>query len=195
VQRVARDALVELVDGAGRRARGRLVDATPLAVVEVHELLPDRPQPGRVLVLGRPRGPALEEAVTLAVEVGVSECLVVDADRSPPGSLRADRLDRVVRAAMTQSGSGSPLVLVGPMTLAAALARPLPARRHVAVPGARPAPATEEPAAVAIGPEGGWSPEEGARLAAAGFTPMGLGPWIQRTPTAVAAAIGQLWPG
>jgi 16S rRNA (uracil1498-N3)-methyltransferase len=112
----------------------------------------------------------------------------VRARRSPPGEARLDRLDRVVRAAVTQCGrAGMPAVTAG--TLAEAL-RALPeGPRWVGVPGAaRPTP-TEGPASVAVGPEGGWDDAEVAALLAAGFVPAGLGPHVLRTPTAVAVAV------
>ncbi|HYH47250.1 MAG TPA: RsmE family RNA methyltransferase, partial [Thermoanaerobaculia bacterium] len=47
------------------------------------------------------------------------------------------------------------------------------------------------PAALLIGPEGGWSPEERSELAAAGWRAVGLGPRVLRAETAavVAAAL------
>ena len=48
---------------------------------------------------------------------------------------------------------------------------------------------TARSAVVAIGPEGGWTPEERDAALAAGFCEAGLGPTILRTETAVAAAL------
>jgi 16S rRNA (uracil1498-N3)-methyltransferase len=46
--------------------------------------------------------------------------------------------------------------------------------------------------AVAIGPEGGWSPRDRDTLSATGFTGLRLGPRILRTETAGLAAIAAL---
>ena len=46
--------------------------------------------------------------------------------------------------------------------------------------------------AIAIGPEGGWSPRDREQLAAAGFEGLRLGPRILRTETAGIAAIAAL---
>lgn len=195
VQRVARGARVEVVDARGGRGRGRLVEGTPLAVIEVDEVLPAAAPPERVLLLGIPRGPALDDALTAAVEAGATRVILVRARRTPPGAVRADRLDRLVRAAMTQCGSSVPPPIEGPLPLGAALALPLPPRRLLASPGGPPQEATAEAAVVAIGPEGGWAPEEVEALVASHFAPLGLGPWVLRTPTAVVAALARLWPG
>ena len=46
--------------------------------------------------------------------------------------------------------------------------------------------------AIAIGPEGGWSPRDLATLEGAGFTGLQLGPRVLRTETAGLAAIAAL---
>ncbi len=45
---------------------------------------------------------------------------------------------------------------------------------------------------LAIGPEGGWSPQEEERAEAAGWNPVSLGPTILRTPTAAVAGLALL---
>lgn len=43
-----------------------------------------------------------------------------------------------------------------------------------------------------IGPEGGWTPDEAARLAAAGALPLDLGPFTLRTETAAIVGLAAL---
>jgi 16S rRNA (uracil1498-N3)-methyltransferase len=50
----------------------------------------------------------------------------------------------------------------------------------------------EEAVTVAVGPEGGWTPEEEGAAAAAGWCPVSLGPLILRSGTAAVAAAVQL---
>ena len=50
----------------------------------------------------------------------------------------------------------------------------------------------DRPIAIAIGPEGGWSPRDRELLRAAGFSGLRLGPRILRTETAGLAAIAAL---
>jgi RsmE family RNA methyltransferase len=47
---------------------------------------------------------------------------------------------------------------------------------------------------LAIGPEGGWTDDEVARLEAHGFRRMSLGPRILRTDTATIALLARLMP-
>lgn len=198
VQRVARGAAVVATDGAGRQAETRLVDVLDgLAVLEVLTLRVPPPAPARVVLLGLPRGPAVEEALTLGTEAGATRFLLVRAERSPPGEVRPDRLDRVLRAAVTQCDRPDTPALSGPLPLAAALAAldtALAARFVGAREGEEPPPgASARDGVLAVGPEGGWSPAERALLGEAGFVPLCLGPWILRTPTAVAAGLARLF--
>ena len=71
------------------------------------------------------------------------------------------------------------------------------AERIVAHPAARTAnheARTTSRPVLAIGPEGGWTDEEVARLEAHGFRRMSLGPRILRTDTATIALLARLMP-
>ena len=200
VQRVARGAAVVATDGSGRQAETRLVDVSEgRAVLEVLRLREAPARPARVVLLGLPRGPALEEALTLGTEAGATSFLLVRADRSPPGETRPDRLERVLRAAVTQCDRPDTPTLSGPAPLSATLSALDPALSDRFLgerAGEAPPPGVgARAAALAIGPEGGWSPGEQAQLLAAGFHPLDLGPWILRTPTAVAAGLARLFSG
>ncbi len=180
-------------DAAGRRARCTLVDVVGgMAVLEVVEPLDGRPAVERLVLLGVPRGPAVDDALSLGTEAGATGFRLVRAHRSPPGQLRLDRLDRVLRAAVTQCGRADRPLIEERTTLADALLL-LPPHRFVATPGGGPVTPTREPAVIAVGPEGGWDPDEQRALVDAGFLPIGLGPFILRTPTAVVAALVRLW--
>ncbi|MEO6155534.1 MAG: RsmE family RNA methyltransferase, partial [Thermomonas sp.] len=52
--------------------------------------------------------------------------------------------------------------------------------------------AVSDPVCLAVGPEGGWSPQDIAQLHAAGFSGVRLGPRMLRTETAGIAAIAAL---
>jgi 16S rRNA (uracil1498-N3)-methyltransferase len=69
------------------------------------------------------------------------------------------------------------------------------ARGLVAHPGAEsPCPrGLEQPVLLALGPEGGWIDAELKSLESAGLSPVGLGPRILRTETALAAIVGRLF--
>ncbi|MFZ5477937.1 MAG: RsmE family RNA methyltransferase [Myxococcota bacterium] len=187
VVRLARGERVR-VTGGGRRGVGVLVGVRDgLAEIEVGEVV-EVAEVARVVVLGAPKPALLEEALTLGTEAGATEFRLVRARRSPPGEPRVERLEKVVRAAVTQCGRASaPGIASG--SLAVALEGLPDGPRWVGVPGApRPTP-SEGAATVAVGPEGGWDPGEIEALRAAGFRPAGLGPHVLRTPTAVAVAV------
>lgn len=219
VQRVARGRTVLVSDGAGWQAEAVLVGVEAgYAVLEVAAARLAPAVPERVVVVGVPKPAAVEEALVAGTEAGASRFVLVRAQRSPPGELREERVERVLRASLTQCGRAElPRVdrvdRLGPWLAGPATA--LPARRFVATPGTgdvatpgagdavRGSAGTGSGAdwagdgaggaALAVGPEGGWTDEEQAVLVAAGFVPIGLGPYILRTPTAVAAGLGQLW--
>ncbi|HNC96145.1 MAG TPA: 16S rRNA (uracil(1498)-N(3))-methyltransferase, partial [Myxococcota bacterium] len=80
----------------------------------------------------------------------------------------------------------------GPVDLSAAVAD-LPPARFLAEAGAPALASCAEAATLAIGPEGGFHPEEISFFQEAGFVPAGLGPHILRNPTAVAVGLGRLF--
>jgi 16S rRNA (uracil1498-N3)-methyltransferase len=136
-----------------------------------------------------PKGPLLDEALTLATEAGATEVRLVRARRSPPGEPKLDRLDRVVRAAVTQCGRAAIPELRAPTSWTDALDGCPEARWLADADGDDAPPPTASPLAVAVGPEGGLDAEERALLVGAGFLPVRLGPHTLRSPTAVAAAL------
>lgn len=178
-----------LLDGSGGAAIGALQgDAT----FHVLERLAVRPPPVRVILLGVPKPALLEEALTLGTEGGATRFLLIKARFSPPGEPRLDRLDRVVRAAVTQCGRADLPTVEGPLSLPDAIEAIAGVEaRWLATHGGGPG-AAGPAAAIAIGPEGGWSPEEQGALLGARFEPLGLGPFTLRTPSAVGAALARL---
>jgi 16S rRNA (uracil1498-N3)-methyltransferase len=142
------------------------------------------------------RADKLDGVVSKGTEMGLAAIVAVHAERAGPAAVR--RLDRLRRIAVESAKQCGRRRLPA---IDAADALPAPADGAVAVvlhPGtdagldaacdrARGAPAVW----LAVGPEGGFAPEEIAAATAAGWRPAGLGPRILRTETAglVAAAI------
>jgi 16S rRNA (uracil1498-N3)-methyltransferase len=136
--------------------------------------------------------------VEKAVELGVARILPVQTRHTNSERIRQDRLQAHAVEAAEQCGA----TYVPDVADLAPLDRVLnnwPADRRLywcdeAAAGqpATLAPATG-PAAILIGPEGGFSADEAARLRARpGVTPLSLGPRILRADTAAVAAI-TLW--
>ena len=195
VCRHQRGAALLLFDGNGREARAVLseVDGTVAVVV-----LEEGPREARAahelaLVLGIPKGPALELALRMAVEVGVTQIYPVLADRSVRRSDRSDRWSRVLVAACQQCGRADHPRLAPLQTLGPALhATTTFTTRVVAVPGAHQSSPASPEAALAVGPEGGFTDAELRQFDEHGWQPMGLGPWTLRTDTAVAVGLAMV---
>ncbi len=134
-----------------------------------------------------------------ACELGVARLLPVVTRRTVVDKLNLDRLRAHMVEAAEQCGRTSLPELAEPVTLAALL-RDWPAGRTLyfadEAGGATPlaaavrARAIAAPAAILIGPEGGFLPEERAAIAAlADAVPVSLGPRILRADTAAVAAV------
>lgn len=147
---------------------------------------------------------AFEWALEKATELGVSAIVPLAAERSEKALLaaarkRADRWRKILLEAsqqsrrlrvpslqeLTESSQAFPAFTGGERILLSE--RPsAPALRQVL------ASATATKAAIAIGPEGGWTDAEFQAAHGAGFREASLGQLILRTETAVAAALASL---
>jgi len=155
------------------------------------------------LVQGIARGEKMDWILQKATELGVTTFVPVSSDRSEV-KLDAERAGKrhahwrsVVVSACEQSWRTRVPEVAAPRSLAAALADlPAEASRWLLDPeagsGIAKLPAPSNGLVLAIGPEGGWSPNDRAALVAAGFDGLRLGPRILRTETAGMAAIAAL---
>lgn len=156
-----------------------------------------------VLVQGIARGEKMDLILQKATELGVAAIVPVNSDRSEV-KLDAERAGKrvmhwrsVVVSACEQSGRATVPTVAAPAALADA-ARTIdatlkltldPEGEHRLAPMLAPSPAS---VAIAIGPEGGWSPRDRQVLHTAGFSGLRLGPRVLRTETAGLAAIATL---
>ncbi|TDK30122.1 16S rRNA (uracil(1498)-N(3))-methyltransferase [Luteimonas terrae] len=155
------------------------------------------------LVQGIARGEKMDWILQKATELGVTAFVPVSSDRSEV-KLDAERAGKrhahwrsVVVSACEQSWRTRVPEVAAPRSLAAALADlAAEASRWLLDPeaeaGIATMPAPSNGVVLAIGPEGGWSPNDRAALVAAGFGGLRLGPRILRTETAGMAAIAAL---
>ncbi|MFO1474810.1 MAG: 16S rRNA (uracil(1498)-N(3))-methyltransferase [Lysobacterales bacterium] len=198
----AGDACV-LFNGDGRDYDARIVSAGRKAVeVEIEGMREVRNEsPLRiVLVQGIARGEKMDLILQKATELGVAGVVPVHGERGEV-RLEGERADKrlrhwrsVVASACEQSGRARVPEVAAPRRLADALAD-LPSTRLLLDPEAtQPLPSNipSGGCALAIGPEGGWSPQDIATLQAAGFVGARLGPRVLRTETAGLAAIAAL---
>lgn len=192
VLRLTPGSPVLLFDGEGREAPATLVEGGSCRIDDIRA----RPLPGPVLhlVLALPKGPAADDAVRMATELGVSSIHLAITRRSVAKETKEARLarwERIALEAVRQCERPTTPRIHPPAPLHEVIARPAPSDAlffawarsdHPA------APSLPGPRWVAIGPEGGFADEEVASLRSAGFVEISLAPTILRVATAVAAA-------
>jgi 16S rRNA (uracil1498-N3)-methyltransferase len=195
---------VTLFNGRGGEFAARIASIQRLRIVI--DLLQHRPvereAPLRVtLVQGVSAGERMDSTVRKAVELGVAAIQPVLAARSvarPKGDRAEGRRahwQKVVIAACEQCGRNRipevhPLIQVGDYRADGAAARILLSPQATLKLSEAVKDATTF--TLAAGPEAGFTAEEEAALAAAGFVPASLGPRVLRTETAAVAALAVL---
>lgn len=132
-----------------------------------------------------------------ACELGVARFVPVVTARTVAGKLNLDRLRAHMVEAAEQCGRTALPNLAEPVTLANLLAGWEPGRALIFADETGGAPLAETlrgvaaPAAILIGPEGGFTPDERASIRALVATvAVSLGPRILRADTAAAVAVG-----
>jgi 16S rRNA (uracil1498-N3)-methyltransferase len=167
------------------------------------------PRPPLELAMAVPRREA-DLVWRMATELGADRLQPLLADRGAPGErCPLERWQGIVREATEQCERLWHPQLASPLPAAEWLARPaggialLATTRREGLPlcsqrlrelvdGTGAGAPNVDPAAgirLAIGPEGGWSPQEEERAEAAGWQPVSLGPTILRTATAAVAGL------
>jgi 16S rRNA (uracil1498-N3)-methyltransferase len=140
----------------------------------------------------------MEWAIEKAVELGVSEIVPFAARRSDShlvssAAKRVERWRRIVREAAQQS-RGEECEVSDPVSLAALLSQTTGSRIVLAETVREPSlldslAMMAPPIALAIGPEGGWTPEELTSFRKASWQEASLGVNILRAETAAIAAL------
>lgn len=157
-----------------------------------------------VLVQGIASGDKMDWIVEKAVEMGVSQLVPIAAQRSViqlSGERRAKRLQhwqRIAVSASEQCGRNRIMEVTPVQSLEAWLAQPEPGLLRLAchpdadsdLEGAVVGHAG--PLALMVGPEGGWSDAELARMNEQGLTPVRFGRRVLRTETAGIALMAAL---
>lgn len=187
VLRRASGTEVSVLDGRGRRGKGVWTGEERVELRQVETM----PAPAVELILGLGSRNSNEEALRRAAEMGVRRVRPVLCARSRDAgartsSLKADRIERILRSGCAQSGNAW-LPAVDPVLSWEEAVAEIGRERIVALsPEATDSlSAVEVVEYVAVGPEGGWAPGEieGCRTAS-------LGPYVLRTHVAVAAMLG-----
>ena len=187
---------VLLFDGSGAEALGVLSAlGTGGAEVVVASVLPARgAESGLALFVAGLRPERLSWLVEKATELSVERVTIVQTARTQ--SFRASpetlaRLERVARAAAKQSDAARWPRIAGPVPLPAAIAED-PASHRIfldAEGGDFPRTLSAGPAALLVGPEGGWTDAERGAARAAGWSAAALPAGKLRAETAAIAAL------
>jgi 16S rRNA (uracil1498-N3)-methyltransferase len=201
------DACV-LFNGDGHDYAARIValDKRNVRVAIESSRAIDNESPLRLTLLqGVARGEKMDLILQKATELGVTSIAPLWSQRSEV-KLEGDRMVKrlthwrgVVASACEQCGRARVPDVAPPVALAAVLeAMPAGGLRLILDPdgelamGGNLSMATDGHVALAVGPEGGWSPADREQLRSAGFRGLRLGPRILRTETAGLAAIAAL---
>ncbi len=186
------------VDGRGTFYTGRIEAISKktvrLQILDSRSDLLERPFQLHLAVAPTKNIARFEWLLEKAVEVGVERITPLLCRHSERKQIRRDRLERILIAAMKQSGHARLPVLDDLMPFGkflSALQAPESVQKFIAHCAADPQKEhfarcyqAGKDAIALIGPEGDFSPEEIAEARNAGFTPVHLGPGRLRTETA-----------
>ena len=201
VLRLEQGAPLEVFDGRGARFAARLEGAR----VSLGEKLPTAAARAAdvVLVQALAKGEKMDLIIQKATELGVARIIPLASDRSivkldpERGEGRAERFRRIAQEAARQCGRSEVPQIDAPASWqdVFALLAIEPGRRALLLDPQEQSVRLGQAARgsaqllLAIGPEGGFSPEERARAQQAGLQAVGLGKLVLRTETAALAAL------
>ncbi|MEO9190994.1 MAG: 16S rRNA (uracil(1498)-N(3))-methyltransferase, partial [Acetobacteraceae bacterium] len=161
-----------------------------------HQLRPQAPEPDLWLAFALLKRDATDVVVQKATELGAAALLPIFTERTNAARVNATRLAAIATEAAEQSERLTVPTIHAPRRLADLLATWPADRRLFAAIERREAPAitpTTEPAALLIGPEGGFTDAELDALARhKSVAPVSLGPRILRAETAAIAGLALL---
>ncbi len=199
VLRLAVGDPLELFDAAGGTAVGRIAAVTVgVVAVEVSAVaVADRPAVSLTVAAAVPKGDRADWMVEKLSELGVARFVPLAAARSvvlPGGRNKAERWERIAVESAKQCRRAG-VMAVGPVTPVAAIIAAATGWVLSTEGAVQPVASVGVPAelTVLVGPEGGWSAEELAACAAAGWVAVGLTRTVLRVETAavaVAAVVG-----
>lgn len=191
-----------LFNGRDGEWRASLVEATKRGCLlkAEEQTRPMAMGPDLDLIVAMVKRGRVETIVEKAAELGARRVRLTVTRRTNVDFVKLGRLDAIAMEAAEQTGRLDVPEIADPEKLDKILDAWDPSRRLVfcdeggdASPAIEALAGTGAPAAILIGPEGGFAPEERERLRALSFvTPVSLGPRILRADTAAISAM-TLW--
>lgn len=202
VMRLTVGAELLLFNGRDGEWRATIVEATKRGCLlkAEEQTRPMQLGPDLDLIIAMVKRSRVETIVEKAAELGVRRVRLTVTRRTNVDFVKLGRLDAIAMEAAEQTGRLDVPEVADPEKLDKILDAWDPARRLVfcdeggdAKPAIEALTGTGGPAAILIGPEGGFAPEERERLRGLSFvTPVSLGPRILRADTAAISAM-TLW--
>ena len=195
VLRLTEGTHIEVYDDAGQCSVATIATLHPAVTVRILEMLSSPTVTELALVLAVTKGPAMDLAIRMAIETGVTHIRPFRASRSIPKAGKRERWKRIAESAVQQCRRTDKPVIDDIRALPEVLAS-VPAthdRRLAHFDGPRMT-AASGPATLLVGPEGGLTEPEVRSALDTGFVSFTLGPWVMRVPTAVAAACAMTLP-
>ncbi|PIB90365.1 16S rRNA (uracil(1498)-N(3))-methyltransferase [Caulobacter sp. FWC2] len=202
VMRLGVGAEVLLFNGRDGEWRATIVESTKRGCLlkAEEQARPMAFGPDLELIIAMVKRSRVETIVEKAAELGARRVRLAITRRTNVDFVKLGRLDAIAMEAAEQTGRLDVPEVADPEKLDKILDGWDPARRMVfcdeggdALPAIQALAGTGDPAAILIGPEGGFAPEERERLRGLSFvTPVSLGPRILRADTAAIAAM-TLW--
>lgn len=184
---------VELLDGRGGRAVAVAERDRSLRLLS-SERLPE-PKQRLLLYCALPRRAKFDVLLKQAAELGVWRITPMLCERSVADGNSPERWEVLLREACKQSGNPFMPQLGAPQTFDEVLAQlrraELPAFYGAIRQDSAPVELSET-AAWLVGPEGGFSPAEEAKLVESGVRPLNLGPYVLRLETAAVCGLAVL---
>lgn len=202
VRRCYTGSLVEgLLDG--KKIELRLCcDGDSVTATEVSSETEPPQYPEIHLLLALLKADQFDASLRFAAEIGVTNIHLLECERCVPKYTRARvteklrRWRKILDEATKQAGAARAPLLSEPVRVPELRLSSLPAHRYAALLANISIPLNKIrvkcPAAVAIGPEGDWSPAETRSLLEQGFQAVSLGKRVLRASTAVAVACSWL---
>lgn len=202
VMRLAVGAELLLFNGRDGEWRATIVEATKRGCLlkAEEQTRPMEIGPDLDLIIAMVKRSRVETIVEKAAELGARRVRLTMTRRTNVDFVKLGRLDAIAMEAAEQTGRLDVPEVADPEKLDKILDAWDPARRLIfcdeggdAKPAIEALAGTAAPAAILIGPEGGFAPEERERLRGLSFvTPVSLGPRILRADTAAISAM-TLW--
>lgn len=202
VMRLSVGAELLLFNGRDGEWRATIVEATKRGCLlkAEEQTRPMHLGPDLDLIIAMVKRGRVETIVEKAAELGARRVRLTITRRTNVDFVKLGRLDAIAMEAAEQTGRLDVPEVADPEKLDKILDGWDPARRLVfcdeggdARPAIEALAGTGDPAAILIGPEGGFAPEERERLRGLSFvTPVSLGPRILRADTAAISAM-TLW--